>query len=277
MKQIQKQIKIYIKGSNLFYKVSIALSFVVCSIINVHAQSAYIPTKEDKKALEAVIVEKYYTATETDIKDTVGGIIPEGTVVYRVYLDLLPKYTLQSVFGSEAHPLYIETSTSFHNDTHYGKSTGDKIVSKIFNRHNVILDSWLSMGAASDFYNGVLKSDDTDGTVITNKKDLSKVDGLLYGNVYSVVFFGNDLKFFLDSLQPKRFYTNNGAWANLKGAVGPTDDNKILIAQLATNGTLSFELNIQLGTPTGGTVQFVARKPENAEVIGKDLTFNVKR
>jgi len=254
-----------------------SVTLLICGIMQGHAQSTYLPTKQDKKALESVIVEKYYTATPQDVKDTVGGIIPEGTIVYRIYLDLLPGYKLQSVYGSKTHPLFIESSTYFHNDVHYGHSTGDKMVEKILNRHNAILDSWLSMGAASDFYNAVLKTEDTDGSILTGRAELLKVDGLLYGNIYAVAFFGNDMKFFHDSINAKRFYMNNGAWANFKGAEGPTPANKILIAQLVINGTLSFDLNIQLGTPTGGTIQFVARKPEHDEVLGKGLSLEHKK
>src|ERR1035437_1843495 len=209
---------------------------VLFSNLNLCVQADYKVNKQDKKALENVIVEKFYTATDKDILDTVGGVISKGTIVYRIYVDLLPGYKLESVFGSESHPLYIESSTTFHNDTHYGKCAGDKIVSKIINRHNTILDSWLSMGATSDFYNGVLKTEDTDGSIITDRKELLNVDGQLYGNIYNTVYFGTDLRFFLDSINAKRFYTNNGAWANLKGVEGATAANKILIAQLTTDG-----------------------------------------
>ena len=47
----------------------------------------------------------------------------------------------------------------------------------------------------------------------------------------------------------------------------------VLIAQLTTNGKLSFELNLQIGTPTGGTIQFVAKNPEGNELKFKQLTY----
>jgi hypothetical protein len=59
------------------------------------------------------------------------------------------------------------------------------------------------------------------------------------------------------------FSTTNGAWYCLGGASGPdTISNKVLIAQITTDGILSFELNIQIGTPVSGTSEYyVANNP----------------
>jgi hypothetical protein len=257
---------------------------IVLAIVNLlllthstlNAQDKYVPTEQDKKALKKLLVEKYYVSTEEDSKDLAGGKLATGSVCYRLYLEIQPGYKLQTVYGSEKHPLIIETSTSFFNDTLYGHEAGDKIIDKILSKHSVCVDSWVSMGAASNFYNGIALKEDNDGSIIKGKAQLQKADGLLYGNIFATVFFGNDMKFFKDSINAKRFYMNNGAWANLLGAVGPTDANKILIAQLTTNGKLSFDLNVQLGTPTGGFVQFVAQKPENDEVLCNTLQLKSK-
>jgi len=44
------------------------------------------------------------------------------------------------------------------------------------------------------------------------------------------------------------FSTFDGAWSALGGANGPNPEtNQVLIAQITTDGTLTFELNIQIG------------------------------
>jgi hypothetical protein len=71
------------------------------------------------------------------------------------------------------------------------------------------------------------------------------------------------------------FSTWNGSWASLNGSVGPdTSTNKVLIAQITTDGILSFELNIQIGTPSGGVEQYVAQNPVGLEILLPSLIFN---
>jgi len=65
---------------------------------------------------------------------------------------------------------------------------------------------------------------------------------------------------------------------------GPTESNKILIAQLTTDGKLSFEINLQIATPSGDPIKFVARNTGNlikesknteiVEIYSKYLTYN---
>jgi len=77
------------------------------------------------------------------------------------------------------------------------------------------------------------------------------------------------------------FSTFNGSWASLIGSTGFDPVlNQVLIAQITTNGVFSFELNIQIGTPTGGVEQYVALSPTGAEIqipslIYPDLTTSV--
>ena len=80
------------------------------------------------------------------------------------------------------------------------------------------------------------------------------------------------MKFFNNDSTASNFTTNDGAWAALGGVKGPTPENRVLIAQLTTNGKLSFGLNVQIGTPTGGFVQFVAKNPEGSEIRFEGLS-----
>ena len=71
------------------------------------------------------------------------------------------------------------------------------------------------------------------------------------------------------------FSTWNGSWASLNGSIGPDSiDNKVLIAQITTDGIFSFELNIQIGTPTGGVQNFVAVNPVANEIVIPSLIYN---
>jgi len=59
----------------------------------------------------------------------------------------------------------------------------------------------------------------------------------------------------------------------LNGSLGPiAATNRVLIAQITTNGTFHFELNIQVGTPTGGVQNFVSSSPTGSEITIPSLT-----
>ena len=270
------------------FKIFLLTDLFILISVNLFSQAIFNPTKNDSLALEKVIVEKYYKAHKSDLTDSIGGKLPKGAVTYRIYIDLKPGYKLQAVYGNKDNPLIIETTTEFFNDTILKASTGDKIVDTLINQHNILLDSWLSMGCATNLHHGILKKDDNKGGVITNRKQLKMKDGLLYGDIYRVLYYGNNLKFFKDSIQAKRFYVDNATWANLLGAESPIKTNRILVAQLTTNGKLSFVLNIQIKTPEGGTIRFCGRRindnndslnksQRNFIIYNKELSYKMKK
>ena len=82
------------------------------------------------------------------------------------------------------------------------------------------------------------------------------------------------MNFFNNDSTAAKFSANNGGWAALGGVKGPTSENRVLIAQLTTNGKLSFRINIQIGTPTGGSLKFVAKNPEGMEIKFNGLEYN---
>jgi len=238
------------------------------------AQNA--PTDADRKALEGIIVERYYVADASDCADTTGGILAKGSVTYRIYIDLKPDYTLQVVYGDKNHPLKIQTTTTFYNNSLAHAANGYNVHPARINENNIALDSWLSVGAATRDHAGILLADDKDGSII-KKKALEKADGLAHGNLALFKPFNLDLAFFNEAQSDSLFTTDNGGWAafsgNKSGAKGPTVDNRILIAQLTTDGKLSFKLNIQVGTPAGGTIRFVADNPSDNEVQFTELSY----
>lgn len=227
-------------------------------------------TDADRSALEEVIVEKYYTSNLIDYVDTIGNYLPKGSVTYRIFIDLKPGYSLQSVYGSDRTPLIIKTSTEFFNNTSYGVIKGDYVDDKKINENTVALDSWVTVGAATRSHYGILRSDDKDGSIIKNAA-FAESDGLIAGKVRPVIYVGVDLDPFYGSKIISSFSTNDGAWAVWGGVKGPTEENRVLIAQLTTNGILTFDLNIQIGTPTGVAIRYVAGNPDADEIQFKGL------
>jgi hypothetical protein len=187
-------------------------------------------------------------------------------------VDLKPGYNLQAVYGVIQHQLRIETTTEFFNNKSGGVITGDLINSKKINENTVALDSWVTIGAATNAHFGILKSEDKDGSIIT-RTSLDKADGLIAGKIRPITYFGNDMSFFQSKNKSSLLSIDNASWAVFGGVKGPTEDNKILIAQLTTDGKLSFELNLQIGTPKGASIQYVAKDRNGAEIQFDGLTY----
>jgi hypothetical protein len=240
------------------------LSFcILCT--SLFAQEFTKLTAADKTALEGIIVEKYYVSDSTDKNDS---LLPKGSITYRIYADLKPNYSLQLIYGDERHPLTIKTTTKFYNDQLVGAVIGYNVHYLNINDRAFALDSWLTINSASSQYAGVLLSEDKDGSVL-KRRTFEKADGLAQGNLPMIKPFNLDINFFDNDSTASVFTTNNGGWAAISGVksgcVGPTSDNKVLIAQLTTDGILSFQLNMQLGTPAGEFLKFVYKDAEVLE------------
>ena len=241
--------------------------------------------------LEQIIVEKYYVSNAADAAQSIGTL-PVGSVTYRIYADMLPGYQFKALYGVPLHELKINTTTTFFNNEDRGATTPTYTKTQAAN-NSVILDSWFSVGAACVGNFGILKSEDngvsnvvnTDGILqnndVTAGIPLTVQDGLLAGSPKSVSFVGFDPPitsldvFDATSLIGNSFSTKNGSIASLTGSVGPTANNRVLIAQITTNGVLSFELNVQLRSPLGTIEQFVAKNPQPGEIVIPSLTFNL--
>lgn len=245
-----------------------------------------------QNGLENIIVEKYYVSGTNDISiDASGQKLPVNSVTYRIYVDMLPGYKFQAAFGIPGHELKIETTTTFFNHPK-GKMIPNLIRLEDLNDNTLALDSWLSVGAACEAHYGVLKEEDD--TIKNTFKSLNKFlqnkssdagisvtdkDGLKFSfyKLPRVTFFGIDsiAKIFDNNIIGSKFTTTNGSWACLNGAIG-TDSltNKVLIAQITTDGELSFELNIQIGTPYGGVQQYVAKNAESDKIYFEGLTYS---
>ena len=254
-----------------------------------------------QNGLENIIVEKYYISDANDAAaNSIGGVLPVNSVTYRIYADLLPGYKFQAAYGvttaNSTHELRLATTTKFFNNEDYG-STAPTFTKNNARKHTVMLDSWLSVGAACSGNFGILKSEDNGvGTLVNNYSPqvlqssninagipLTLQDGIIAVTGVSpqpltAVGITTEMALFDNvntSPAPQIFTTINGSWASLNGSKGPDSlSNKILIAQLTTDGVFTFQLNIQIGTPTGGVKNYVANNPIGNEIQNASLTYD---
>lgn len=244
--------------------------------------------------LEGIIVEKYYTSGPGDTKAVnKSGELEEGSVTYRIFVDLKPGYRFQAAYGSPVHPLIIHSTEPFYNHTSAGTTHANILPERTLSQDISLLDSWLSVGAAGENHLGIPKiydDNNADEFVKWNAgflehaegKDFVPIrerDGLVRANRLPFpTFYQMDscLKVLGNSTNGGELRLDNGAWACMgKGAVGADSltTNTVLIAQLTTAGELSFELNIQVATPHGNTIRYVARNPEPKEMTHPDLIY----
>jgi hypothetical protein len=247
-----------------------------------------------QNGLEGILVERYYKSTAADtVANDDGGRLPVGSVTYRIYADLLPGYRFQAAYGVPGHELRIQTTTLFFNNEDRGDVTPSYTKAQA-KSNTVMLDSWLSVGAACVGNFGVMKQYDTDSTAtvvnsyspqVIQGEDAScgipvkDQDGLVSGTpgVMTAVGINAEMAVFgsqNDGTNGPVFSTTNGSWACLGGSVGADSMmNHVLIAQITTHGQLSFKLNIQIGTPSGGVENYVAENPVGNEIQIPSLIY----
>ena len=245
--------------------------------------------------LQGILVEPYYVTSKEDSKGfNSSGMLEEGSVTYRIYVDLEPGYRFQAAYGSPDHPLIIESDHVFFNHNHSGNTHPNIIPERDLARDIVLLDSWVSAGAATENHVGIprkfdllakdeymkLKDGFLESTVSLGQNDLGPLtlkledcDGLVRKDLLPVTTIYN-----MDSLgwemgsvsRAKRLYVENGAWACMgKGSVGADSlaGNHVLIAQITTAGKLNYKLNIMIGAPDGKSIQYVYGNPIDREVL----------
>ncbi len=254
---------------------TISLLWILISWLPLHAQG-----------LEDIIVEKYYVANGTDAADTEGGTLANGAVTYRIFVDMATGYKFKAVFGVPentqtsyaGHELVLSTTSVFFNNTDRGKESGEKVGSNRVDDNTTAIDSWVSVGGSSSGHIAVLKTDDSDGSIVgqdallTNDDPyagipLSEADGFIAGTPQSTTALGIDLDDWFGEFAGNTgpvLSTSDGSWASLNGSSGPTGENRVLIGQFTTDGTFSYELNIQLVDQNGLAENYVARNANMA-------------
>jgi hypothetical protein len=245
------------------------------------------------QGLDSIVVEKYYVSNLEDSlnADLNGATSPLriGSVTYRVFADLADGYKFIQMFGNSAHDLKISTTTDFYNDPNNG-SVFPQNTSVVNTRKNTtLIDSWLAVGGAASGEMGVLKTEDTDGSIgnahgILINADASiglpingtgAQDGLMPGTpvIPNALGLGTATDIF-DQTPGDSLVVNGGAIAALGGVQGVTPSNMVLIGQFTTDGVLHFELNIQIGTPVvGGSETYVASNPTAPELSIPSLIY----
>ena len=246
-----------------------------------------------QEGLKEVFVEKFYTLDKADLqKSNLTGVKEKGLVTYRIYVLLDSGYTLQAIYGTPSHVLHIKSTANFYNHPGIGSTFPNRIPDKSLKKNLSYLDSWLSVGACSEAFFAVPLRYQTSPLPVTIDWDKN-----FYMNVK-----GRDTKFsfreapgmyYIDSLPVPTMYQideqlkglnmesnsseiviENGAWACMgKGSAAPDKlPNAILIAQITTAGKLSYQLNLQIGTPNGKSIRYVASKPNTEEFTHQSLT-----
>jgi hypothetical protein len=269
-----------------------AIKFILGMGLMLAASSAF------SQGLQGIVVEKYYQANAADVADATlaGAVTPLTTnsVTYRVYVDMAAGYKFNSLFGNAAHNLTVNTTTGFYNDPSWGVSINPGTVSTANIRKNTgMIDSWFTTGGVASGKAGVLKSEDTDGTIGNAQSILannpggcfglpingaSGQDGFLpsSGTTYIVpngLGLGSALDV-LDQTNGGAIVLTNGSIAALGGVQGPTSSNMVLIGQFTTNGEFSFALNLQIqNIATGVAENYVSSSPTGAELTHPSLTL----
>jgi hypothetical protein len=247
-----------------------------------------------QQGLEGIIVEKYYVSNAADSVNAFDQLAPyalhTGSITYRIYADLLPGYKVIQIFGNTEHPLKFNTSTAFFNDPNYGVSVFQGTSLNNTKKHTTLIDSYLTIGGVCTGQMGVLKIEDTDGSIGNNQGILTNFtpemglpimgtnaqDGLLPGNpiVPNILGLTNELDP-IDQVVGGSIQISNGTIAALGGVEGVTSSNHVLLGQFTTDGDFSFELNIQLATPVaGGSEIYVASAPAAGEFTDSTLIYN---
>ena len=272
-----------------------AIKFILGMGLMLAASSAF------SQGLQGIVVEKYYQANAGDVADATANsgspvALTTNSVTYRVYVDMAAGYKFNSIFGNAAHNLNVSSTTGFFNDGSWGVATNPGTVSTTNIRKNTgMIDSWFTTGGVAVGKAGVLKSEDTDGTIGNAQSILANNPGGCFGlpingatgqdgflpSSASTYVAPNALgvpQSVIDILSgvstSGSMVLTNGSIAALGGVQGPTTSNMVLIGQFTTNGQFSFALNIQIqNIATGVAENYVSSSPTGAELTHPSLTL----
>jgi len=259
------------------------------------AFSISLQAQLEKVIVEKYYVSDNNDATDT----TGGTFVKPNSTTYRVYIDLAKGYKLTRIYGNTYHELKISSDSIFFNrnsKTADGQTFAYNFNVLRFSEGTVPLDTWLTLGEVTQSnpsgktYFGVLKRSDKDGTIIGGKNNdggsaniqggllvnndtaagipLTTADGLDTMGVIPAGWFtngivdfasGNDSTIFGSIVKSNLFKSNNAVLSN-NGVTGVNrDSNQVLVAQLTTQGKLSFELNVEIVDSSGKvTIDYVA-------------------
>ena len=184
---------------------------------------------------------------ETVVEHTAGDLA--GMTTYRIYFQAEgPADFVTSVFGNEATPLTLTTTTSFYHHPLGGASAQPQNPLLFPSFPELIYDSYVTIGltesadgTAGEAAPSLIASPDQDWITAFDPGG-----GAAGGNIVI-----NDVV--------------GGIWYIFNGDANgfPNADNRVLLAQLTTDGTLGGTLNVQY-FPNGGDAAEVTLSIENA-------------
>lgn len=256
-------------------KIILGLALLITGSISLKAQG-----------VEGFIVEKFYVTNAADNagNGTTGTVLPTGSVVWRFYVDMAAGWELQSVYGDPNHTLNISTTTAFFNNIDRGEAFAHSIPGNQMINNTNYIDSYLSLGGASSNRLGILKSEDdavnniafAGGYLQNNNASAGQLltarDGSFntVGTPVAITPAGLTLGVFGPSQAPiagNSFTTSSGAWASTVSCVGPTATNRVLIAQITSDGVLTYAFNVQVRNITTLAVEnYVPSSPVSGEI-----------
>ena len=254
------------------------------------------------QGLQGIVVEKYYQANAADVADATANsgspvALTTSSITYRVYVDMAAGYKFNSIFGNASHNLTVSSTTGFFNDASWGVAINPGTVSTTNIRKNTgMIDSWFTTGGVAVGKAGVLKSEDTDGTIGSAQGILTNNPGGCFGlpimgasgqdgflpssgtsyiapNALGVPTSVTDI--LSGASNGTSIVLTNGSIAALGGVQGATSSNMVLIGQFTTNGEFSFALNIQIqNIATGVAENYVSSNPTGSELTHSTLTLS---
>ena len=248
------------------------------------------------QGLQGIVVEKYYKANAADVANATANSavtpLTTNSITYRVYVDLADGWKLNNIWGNVPHPLTVNTTTAFFNDPNNGVSVNNGGTSvNNYKSNTMFLDSYFTLGNVCVGKVGVLKSEDTDGTIgntqglLVNNPGgcfgdpimgVSGKDGLVAGTEQTLTTLGlpTSINIF-NQTNGGSFSMNGGAISLLAGIQGPAGSgNKVLIGQFTTDGVFTFALNLQIkNTTTNAVEDYVSSAPTGSELTNASLTL----
>lgn len=223
--------------------------------------------------IEDIIVEEYCSSSDPEVLAAFGAEPGTTLTTYRIFVDMAPGYKMQAVFGNMKHPLIISTEGKIYNHLDQGVDAGNWMNGRRMAEKALFMDSFLSISTVSNSACAVLKSEDEDGSFLEHE-DLKEADGLMAHKPNGVQLVRMEATEFDNTSEYNSLETSDGCWAVLGGAEGPTEHNRVLIAQITTDGAFSFKMNVQLGLPSGGAEQYVAENATGIEVLYPKLNYH---
>lgn len=192
----------------------------------------------------------------------------DGLTTYRIFIDLEPDHVLQTIYGDAKHTLTLSTTTTFFNDSVHGVAFGEQLDPERLRSDSGWADSFLAFGFASASHKAIPLHLDTDGSILECKgqqADRCEQDGLVYAERVPTTMNMNVATGYVNSVKGGLIQTDNGGWGVLGGVKGNTPENLVLVAQLTTNGTLSYALNVQVRRPDGIVLRCTPHATDNSE------------